>query len=517
MLSFDLSVLRTSLALLLLLLAYRYIIQPCFISPLSKIPNAHPTSAISSLWITWVRYRHRQNRAVHAAHEAHGPVVRLGPNEVSINCVDRGLRTVYTGGFEKPDWYSFFENHGYCVPIFDGRDNPADIPDSVPNMFSILRTRPHSSRKRMISNIYSKSYLRSSPAFEALSREIIHSRLLPTLEEAARSESALEVQDLFHSTTMDFITAYLFGLPQSSNFIQDQAFREHWLRLYQSRHAHIFHGQETPALTGWLKKFGIRMVPAWIDEANRELEAWCLSLCDAAEASLSSENAQTDTEGEPVVYSQVRNSMLKERSKIDSAATSSSTLLPNERLSIASEMLDHLAAGHETSGITLTYLIWELSQNPSLQCALRTELHTLRPMIHYPSPVESEPTLPSPKDLDCLPLLDAIIMETLRLHPAIPGAQPRITPSTLEGTSLGPYRNIPANVVVHAQPYSLHREAAVFPEPHKFLPHRWLDGDREQEAARARWFWAFGSGGRGCVGKNFAMQGSYKISCLSAD
>lgn len=46
----------------------------------------------------------QNNRTVHAAHQKHGPIVRLGPNELSVNCVDGGIRTIYAGGFEKHDW-----------------------------------------------------------------------------------------------------------------------------------------------------------------------------------------------------------------------------------------------------------------------------------------------------------------------------------------------------------------------------------------------------------------------------
>lgn len=91
-----------------------YFIIPTFFSPLSKIPNAHATSCFSPVWILWQRYTGYENRAIHAAHEIHGDIVRLGPNEVSINCVDNGIRTVYSGGFEKWNWYpNQFDNYGY--------------------------------------------------------------------------------------------------------------------------------------------------------------------------------------------------------------------------------------------------------------------------------------------------------------------------------------------------------------------------------------------------------------------
>ena len=94
-------------------LIYKYLIYPSFLSPLSKIPNAHFSSSFSPIWILWKRYKEEENNTIHAAHSKHGNIVRLGPNEVSIACVDEGIRTIYSGGFEKWDWYpNQFSNYG---------------------------------------------------------------------------------------------------------------------------------------------------------------------------------------------------------------------------------------------------------------------------------------------------------------------------------------------------------------------------------------------------------------------
>jgi hypothetical protein len=98
--------------LLIVTLIYKFVIYPAFISPLQQIPSAHWSAPFSSTWILWIRYTNRENREVHAAHLENGPVVRLGPNEISVNTVDGGLRTIYGGGFEKGDWYSIFDNYG---------------------------------------------------------------------------------------------------------------------------------------------------------------------------------------------------------------------------------------------------------------------------------------------------------------------------------------------------------------------------------------------------------------------
>lgn len=99
---------------LLLYLLYKYVLYPAFLSPLSKVPKAHWSSSISSIWILWKRYVGAENESIHAAHEKHGPIVRLGPNDINVNCVDGGIKTL--GAFEKPDWYpNAFFNYGYAI------------------------------------------------------------------------------------------------------------------------------------------------------------------------------------------------------------------------------------------------------------------------------------------------------------------------------------------------------------------------------------------------------------------
>ena len=84
---------------------HKFIIYPAFVSPLSRIPNAHILASITPLWMLWIRYWEKENATIHTAHEKYGPVVRLGPNEVSVNCVRGGIQTIYAGGFDKHEFY----------------------------------------------------------------------------------------------------------------------------------------------------------------------------------------------------------------------------------------------------------------------------------------------------------------------------------------------------------------------------------------------------------------------------
>lgn len=74
----------------------------------------------------------------------------------------------------------------------------------------------------------------------------------------------------------------------------------------------------------------------------------------------------------------------------------------------------------DTTSTTLTYLFWELAQHPQWQTRLRAELSTSG---------DWKDGLPTFNNLADLPVLEAVINEALRLHPAAPASLPRETPA----------------------------------------------------------------------------------------
>lgn len=444
-------------------LLYKYLIAPAWISPLSKIPNAHFTVPIVPTWIWWKRRAGSATRTIFSLHQRLGPVVRLGPNEISVNS-SSGLRTIYAGGFEKHrSYFDWFVNYG------------------TPNLASMLKRDAHSTQKRMISHVYSKLYLHNSQDLQTLSKILLFKRFLPILHVASQVDKPVDVLSLAEALGMDFTSGYLFGSANGTNFLENVAYRNHWLELYS-----VFKYQHPK------------------ERASGEIENWCFSMCEAAEALETSEKSVDIPSTKPVVYGRLFRGLEK-------------SILSSEQRNvvIASEMLDHLIAGHETSAITITYLMYELSRRPSLQRRLRHELHSLSPpLIHsigsevgLNDATDGLDYLPTSISIDRLPFLNAILQETLRLYAAAPASQPRVTPFSSVQTTIEGYRNIPGGVTVSSSAYCLHRNPEAFPEPEKWLPDRWLEAEKDKRVERKRWFWAFGSGGRMCLGSNFAMQG----------
>ena len=478
----------------LLTLLYKFVVYPAFLSPLSKVPSAHWSCSISPLWILYHRlHQHDTPTIEHLHKKLKSPVLRLAPSELSVNCVSGGLRTIYSGGFEKGNWYSnVFSNYG------------------VQPMFAMEAHDPHSKRKRIVSNVYAKSTLQTSQPLHEQTNIIINDRLRPRIlqgkKAAAGDGGGVEFYDIFCAVTMDFVSAYIFGLGNGTDFLMDD--QEGGIRLFhdfKARQKYTFWPQECPNFTRFLAKLGLKwlIVPTWVDGANQEIESWLMSMCEKAEQTreLGEAAKQQDV---PTVYKQLHDGLRKDDTKTRNEPRSGAGE-EELKIEIASELLDHTLAGFDTSSITLTWLAWQLSKtsNKKWQDALRKEIATLEDSLDA-------------KAIDTLPVLHAILMETLRLHAAIPGQQPRITPSTTLTTLGDPeagtvYTDLPPNTRVQSQAYSLHRNSEVFPEPNSWLPDRWLNASSytpktaDELREMTRHFWAFGSGGRMCVGSNLAM------------
>ena len=318
-----------------LALLYQYILHPLLFSPLRRLPSAHPLARFTSLWILYIRFIEWENRAVHAAHVKHGPIILLGPNEISVNCVDGGIRNVYAGNFEKDSYYEFFSNFGAL------------------NMFSMVAHGPHSVRKRILSHVYSKSFIQASPTMAAIERILMYERLLPLLR--ARAGKALDVYLLFNTAALDAITGYVFGVRSATARLSNPEAHQEWMDKYFMRMPYRYYDQDIPHFTSPLKKVGLNFVPKSVYEANDAIEKWCYGLCESASEVIEEIRSGKDVKVEdvPVVYDKLRGALDKEREAKDqneelslSNDRSSEASIPLQ-LEVASEVWDHIGKPDE--------------------------------------------------------------------------------------------------------------------------------------------------------------------------
>ncbi|KAH7099905.1 cytochrome P450 [Auriculariales sp. MPI-PUGE-AT-0066] len=169
----------------------------------------------------------------------------------------------------------------------------------------------------------------------------------------------------------------------------------------------------------------------------------------------------------------------------------------NQNLSddlVAAEMLTLVFGGYETTSCTLSWVLYELARHPAVQSQLRAELNT-----H----AAAEPTFEDFQHK--LPFLDAVVNETLRLHPAILDPHRQSAVDSYLPLSNGEHVFVPSGVVLHIPICAMQRDPAVWgPDAETFRPSRWLNGVTEESDRRSELL-AFGAGPRMCIGKHFAM------------
>ncbi|MFN3943426.1 MAG: cytochrome P450 [Allosphingosinicella sp.] len=145
-------------------------------------------------------------------------------------------------------------------------------------------------------------------------------------------------------------------------------------------------------------------------------------------------------------------------------------------------------AGHETTANALSWALFLLAEQPDLQAEAAAEARAAL------AAGTDDPALP-----DRLPLLRAVIDETLRLYPPAP----RFDRQALGPDRLGG-REVAKGDIVSIWPWILHRHSALWDDPDAFDAHRFLPGAAAAERHRFQYL-PFGAGPRVCVGARFAI------------
>lgn len=355
--------------------------------------------------------------------------------------------------------------------------------------------KQHHEHKRLFANVYTKSYLQGSEDFQTITRELLLNKIMPIFRNAATNEEPIELLELGATIGMDFTCAYLFGLDAGTDFLGDVKTRQYWLDSYEKTKDYITWIAELIVPVIILKAVGINLVPASVFQTVDDMGAWNLKMCKAVEEAGAAGKMAGKTRA--VIYEQMAQGLGKTEEQ--------EKLAHPKNMIIASEMLDQTLAGHELIAITLAYLVYELSKpsNEKVQDDLREELrsYVLNSQLNSAGTIDFRKS----STLDNLPLLDAVLKETLRRYPPSAGPAPRVTPAA--GTTILDYK-LPGGVRISCNQYSLHRNGTVFADPESWKPQRWLEASPRELQAMKKWFWAFGSGSRMCLGVHFVTIGT---------
>ncbi|RKP05869.1 cytochrome P450, partial [Thamnocephalis sphaerospora] len=410
-------------------------------SPLRNIPGPWH-SAFSSLWYKSKLAQGSQLLAVTELHQKLGPLVRVAPNMVSVGDVD-AVRTIHsTHRFTKGPLYDCFR--------FANADN----------VFATRHADFYKARKRLTAPAFTSTAVSE---MESIILDAGINSLLRRLERHADGKQEINMFKLFSFMTFDAIGEIAFG--KSFNLLEEE---DHPLLGWM--HSTLMLGIYVRILYAYV--FGQTAAPI-IFPKHVAAERSLVDFTVEAIRRRRNDRSRTDALQK-----------LLDAEDEDTGAR----LREND---LATETIVQLIAGTDTTSTALTWALYRLLDRPECMRLLQEELDGAFP--------DKNASI-THADVRDLPYLNAVINETLRVHPVAAGDAQRVVPA--EGVQLcGQF--IPGGTIVIPQMYVLHHLEAHWSDPFAFKPERWLvSPERMHEMKRA--FIPFSMGVRACIGRNLA-------------
>ncbi|EXJ86287.1 hypothetical protein A1O1_06657 [Capronia coronata CBS 617.96] len=491
-------------------------------SPLSRVPGPFITK-ISYVPIFAYDQRSKRTAWIRRLHDKYGPVVRVSPTEISVASAT-GIRDIFAGSsssggpYPKSKTFELFKHFG------------------ARNSFTSITSAQHGWRRKVIGASYSQSAV--------LAREAATGNIWRTagnyIHYIGRAGMPAGGNSIAKSVDIHTANTFFAGDSVSSYVLLDglQALlgNEKHQRLIvntQEKPGDVlsyFH-QEYREFFNWLNAIKI-FVRAWVPGLGPQVLSERTRVGDKDPKKLNSV-WYGGTEYRDFTYKSYLDAKSELKSNPQSLARGPITLklannvITGEQIQTsrnpvvedpsmrgfesegnfhkdagaASEAMDHLIAGQDTTSETLSHAFQALSmlQNKPIQDKLRAEIATLNLPTEHDQPLQSEQL----SHLMRAPYLDAVIKETLRLYPPHTTNIQRTVPAggrVLDGLYLT------GGAKVGTSAYVVHMNREVFgPDVESWKPERWLLEDKDQVRQMEQTLWAFGSGTRGCVGKHLAM------------
>ncbi|MCJ1432263.1 hypothetical protein MMC27_001619 [Xylographa pallens] len=434
------------------------VVYRLYFSPISRFPG--PRLAAASFWYEFyydIVLGGRYTWKIAELHEKYGPVVRINPYELHIN---------------DPEFYDEI----YVGPTKGKTDKWFWSARMFGIKHSSLTTLPHDlhrGRRAAYAQYFSKQNIRR---LEPVIRSRVE-KLCSRFKEAQKGGEPVNVRNAYSALTTDIISDYCFGSSFDLLGRADFAPEHYEAMISTTLPSHAF------------KQFG------WLFPLLDSFPLWLTRLLN------------------PGIYLVLQNRILYSKQiidlkaqrrhnpkTVDAAAPRTifeamlDSSLPASEKSV--ERLTHEAqvfvpAGTLTTAHMLIHTTYEILDNKLVLGKLMEELQAAS------SGVSSHFTL---NTLEHLPYLNAVIYEGLRISYGVAHRLQRIAP---DRTIRFHEWTIPQGTPVGMTSVLMHNNPDVFPDPHKFIPERWLPIETEGQRLQ-KYLVAFSRGSRGCVGMNLA-------------
>ncbi|KAJ5245807.1 pisatin demethylase [Penicillium chermesinum] len=398
-------------------------------------------------------------------HRRHGPLVRLGPNNVSVGSpaavpVLYNIRTRYP----KSDFYPVMGN------MANGK--------VVPTIFSTPDESVHEVMKRPIAQVYAMSNLKS---YEPLV-ESTEALFIEKLERLADEKQPFDLGTWLHWFATDVILEITFG--QRLGFLEREQDVDGILQMIEERFWYVAIVGQVPWLDRLLHKNGLMSYLKGLFSTSTVSPVLEFALDQIA-------TRKAERLHHPETKA-TRRDFLARFLDIKEANPN----IPD--IWILSWCQQNVQAGSDSTAITLTSVMYHLLRYPDSMELLMKELKE----AHLAHPILWE-------YVHKLPYLDACIKEALRITPAVGIPLERVAP---EGGVHLCGRYFAPGTVLGINAWVVHRDKGVYgDDADSWNPGRWMTADEDRRKLMDRTLFSFGGGTRVCLGRNISYLEMYKV------
>lgn len=344
---------------------------------------------------------------IQALHKKYGPVVRIAPDEVAI-CDPKHVTQVLGLGSK-----------------FRKRQQPG----TAFNIFSLSDPKLHRPRQRFYNKAFSDENIKANtePAIRKLAHMAVERIKTGSMENRHRTVDVVKWCMLYG---YDCVFDVVFGTSTTEGLMATNGSTDTMIiGLYLQR-----------SIAWMLFCYPLWALGRWLSPLSKTLaDVFCI---ENKYVDLFQEGPRQKAIAAKTVF--FKNAVLPQEG--DAFATSDGTQLRD--MDITHDITTFLGAGGEAVAVTLIFLIWQVLKIPTLQRELEAEVASL------PEPPTDVNTAP-------LPILNAVILETLRVWGGGATHLPRYSPVV---TDFGGYI-IPPGTAVTPHIGALHRNPEAWDNP----------------------------------------------------
>jgi len=171
------------------------------------------------------------------------------------------------------------------------------------------------------------------------------------------------------------------------------------------------------------------------------------------------------------------------------------------RKNLTAEINVLMFAGHDTTGHSLSMLLYKIAEHQNIQQKAFEEVRK-----HFGNPADVKKV--TADELSKMTYVSSCIKESARMDPIAPA----VVVETTKDTIIRDYR-IPAGTSLKVNLLGINYDEEYYPQPYTFYPERWLEGTNEvfedlNEAGKQKTQMpemTFSWGAHSCLGKNLAV------------